>query len=243
MRAINICLALLFVLWISAESSTAKEPTPVAGNAAATPPSPSPAPGANTPVSAYEVLGFRSAKFGMAEEDTRKAIIRDFSVKSEAVKEEENPIVKTRMLLVEVSNLLPKSGKAQVFYVFGYESHNLMQVIINWSKDVDPTLTPAILAGNSNLLLSYFEGQQFKAGSVRVNDPLPNGRGVLVFRGADVKGHGVVLTLSGRINERTETDNGGEKRPQKELIPERLELSYIADPNNPDIFRIAPGQF
>src|SRR5262245_28899360 len=56
-------------------------PPPAAATAA------SPAPTA----SAAQVTGFRSATFGMSEQDVRAAIAKDFGVKPDAIKAETNP--------------------------------------------------------------------------------------------------------------------------------------------------------
>ena len=74
------------------------------------------------------VEGFRSAKFGMNEADVRSAIGKDFGLKPEAIKTQDNPAELTHSLLVTVPDLLPNGGGAEVSYVFGYKSKSLIQV-------------------------------------------------------------------------------------------------------------------
>src|SRR6185369_1855036 len=46
------------------------------------------------------IEGFRSAKFGMSESDVRAAMVKDFSVKSDAIKAQDNPAELTQSLLL-----------------------------------------------------------------------------------------------------------------------------------------------
>src|SRR4051812_5902358 len=52
------------------------------------------------------VEGFRSAKFGMNETDVRSAITKDFALKPDAIKRQDNPAELTNSVMVSVPDLL-----------------------------------------------------------------------------------------------------------------------------------------
>jgi hypothetical protein len=59
--------------------------------------------------------------------------------------------------------------------------------------------------------------------------------GYVVFRGLDAGGHMVMLMLAGAV--------GTEAEKEKNLPPITLQLSYVLDPQHPDIYRVSKGQF
>ena len=183
--------------------------------------------------SRISVEGFRSAKFGTNEADVRSAISKDFGLKPDAVKTQDNPAELTHSLVVTVPDLLPNGGGAEVSYVFGYKSKSLIQVGAAWSKATDSAVTPERLFSNANILRAHFLGEGFKPETVAVNTPV-NG-GLLMFRGSDAKDHTVMLLLQGTFETK---DNS-----QRVLTPTGLLLFYIADAKSPDVFKLPPGQF
>lgn len=222
-------LALMAVVAAACPAVAADTPAPAAPpEAQGAPVEPS------KPEGKAEIHGFRSARFGMSEDEVRKSAIKDFGVKAEAIKSEENPLDKTRLLIVKVADVLPKGGAAHVNYIFGHKSKKLAQISVVWSKATDAAMAPQMLVNNANILSRYFQDSGFKADSILVNTPLKSG-GIAVFRGQDAHGRMVFLTLSG-------TTAPG-KDNSTSFAPESLQLSYIADPANPDIFRLQPGQF
>ncbi|MET3838058.1 hypothetical protein [Bradyrhizobium sp. OAE829] len=183
--------------------------------------------------SAKAIDGFRSSKFGMNEADVRAAITKDFGVKPEAIKSQDNPAELTRSVLLAVPDLLPSGGIAEVSYVFGYKSKTLIQVGTVWSKGTDPAMTPEKLFSNANILRAHFLGEGFKPDTIAVNTPVAGG--VLMFRGSDAKDRSVILLLQGTFE--TKENN------QRILTPTGLLLFYVADTKSPDVFKLPPGQF
>lgn len=231
-------VALLFVLL--ALPSFAQNPAPRKPASAAPPPpqirAPSPA---NAPEiepaeagSDEVVSGFRSAKFGMSEADVRQAIMRDFAVKADAIRSQENTAEQTHVLMVAVPDLLQGGGKADVSYVFGYKTKTLIQVGAVWSKATDDKMTPDRLFSNANMLRAHFMQAGYRPETISTNAPVSNG--ILMFRGSDAKDHATMLLLQGTTEAR---DN------QRLLTPNALLLFYVADAKSPDIFRLPPGQF
>lgn len=183
----------------------------------------------------FAVKGFRSAQFGMNEVDLKAAIVRDFKVKPEAIRTDENKLERTRVMLVQGAEVLPGGGKAELAYVLGYESKTLIQVSITWSKAVDDKMTPEQLFNNANILRSHFITQGYKPDSIATNIAV-NG-GLMMFRGNDEAGRSTLLMLQGTIAQ-SEPNSA-----QRVLTPTALSLFYIADARKPDIYRLPQGSF
>lgn len=180
-----------------------------------------------------EVAGFRSAKFGMNENDVKAAIAKDFNLKGDAVRAETNPNEQTRILMIKAPDVLPGGGTAEVSYVFGYKSKSLIQVGVSWSKTIDDKMTPEQLFTNSTMLRTHFLGAGYKQETIATNMPIANG--ILMFRGNDAKDRATMLILQG-------TTTKGEN-DQRVLTPTALLLFYAADAKSPDVFRLPPGSF
>ena len=200
-------------------------------------PAPAAAPAGNPPALAAataEVMGFRSAHFGMTEAEVRGAIERDFKVKPDAIQAEENKAEQTHVLVVRVPDVLPGGGAADVSYVFGFKSKTLIQVGVSWSKATDEKLTPEQLFSNANVLRAHFISAGYKPETIATNMPV-NG-GVLMFRGSDPQDRTTLLILQGTFSQ-------GENSNQRILTPTALLLFYIADTKSPDVYRLPAGSF
>ncbi|MCH8156825.1 MAG: hypothetical protein IID18_03575 [Nitrospinae bacterium] len=177
------------------------------------------------------VDGFQSAQFGMSEKEVHRTIFKDFKIPESKIQRRTHPSEKTISFNVKVNNLFSASGPAQVFYIFGYKSQRLMQVNILWGRSATDQPDASQVVATANHLRDHFLGQGFKKKGMAVNAQLPDGS-VLVFRGIDRQGRMVVLLLT---------------NPQKEGQPPdqniSLRLSYIENPNFPDIFRIKDDDF
>jgi hypothetical protein len=196
-------------------------------------PAPAPAAASADDKSTKAIEGFRSAKFGMNETDIRAAMVKDFVVKPDAIKSQDNPAELTQSLLLTVPDLLPSGGTAEVSYVLGYKSKTLIQVGTVWSKGTDPAMTPEKLFSNANILRAHFLGEGFKPESIAVNTPVAGG--ILMFRGSDAKDRSVILLLQGTFENK--------ENNQRVLTPTGLLLFYVADTKSPDVFKLPPGQF
>ena len=177
------------------------------------------------------VEGFRSARFGMSEKEVYRAIYKDFRISKKNVERQLHPIEKTVNLGILVKDLLPQSGPARAYYVFGYKSRRLIQVNIIWGKPVVEKSNAEQVVNLANQLRGYFSGQAFRQEGLVVNQPFGKDS-ILVFRGSDKRGRMVLLLLS---------------NPQKPGAPPNqdivLKLSYIQQPETPDIFKIGKGKF
>jgi hypothetical protein len=179
------------------------------------------------------VEGFRAARFGMTEPEVRKAIEKDFGTTAHPIKAEINRAERTHVLTVRVPDLLPGGGRAAVAYVFGYKTNKLIQVGVTWSKATDPGITPEMLYTNADILKEYFLQAGYEPASVATNVAIANG--VLIFRGSDREGHETVLLLQGAVQKG--------KDQKRVLSPTTLNLIYVANPKDPDIYRLPKGDF
>jgi len=178
--------------------------------------------------------GFRTAKFGMSEAEVRDAAVADFKVAPGSIIKTENQLQRTSVLTVQVPDLVPQGGIATISYVFGYQSHKLMQVNIVWSPEIDPKTTPMMLYQDGESLQQYFAAEGFPANRSTGNIATPNG--VLLFRANDSNGNAVLLILSGTLTKNPKDNSTA-------LNPTTLTLAYAADALHPDVFQLAKGSF
>lgn len=210
---------------------------PSTGNKNAAVPQSSLAPASPTTATAT-ANGFRSARFGMNEKAVRAAIVADFGVKDSDIEVGQNLSERTRMLSVRVPDVLKDGGIATVSYSFGYKSNLLSQVSVLWAGDVDPQINADRLISNANALQGYFAATGYAPDSVIVNAAVPEG--VLMFRGTDAEGRMTVLLLRGTMSAPQAQPEGA---PRTVLTPQNLLLAYIANPRDPDVFKIEAGKF
>lgn len=181
------------------------------------------------------VDGFRSAKFGATGAQVNEAITKDFGHKGDDIQTSKHPLEKTISYSVVVDELIPDSGKATISYILGYESESLMQISVVWGTLVEPEATLDKLKVTAIILRDHFLKRGFDSDKVITNRRADDGSNI-VFQGTDEKGRTVMLQLAAPAVEQAEGTT--ESAP-----PVWLRLSYIEDPNVPDIFRVAKGQF
>jgi hypothetical protein len=212
-------------------------PLPAAAQPAAPAPKSPPAKSAAQPPpvkpsegESYRLDGFRSASFGMTEQQVRSAIRKDFNLGGDKVKLEENAVERTTLLTITVPDLLPDAGPARIHYVLGFKSKRLVQVNLLWGTPVAAGAKPEKLRSAAEALGQYFLGLGFPRESVIANAQAKDGT-LVVFQGADQRKRTVVL----RFAESAAAEGG----PPAAMMA----LFYIMDPERPDVFRIARGEF
>ena len=175
--------------------------------------------------------GFRSAKFGMGRAEVTKAIFKDFGVASGKVTILNHPTENTQSLAVTVDQMLPRSGKSQVVYVFGYRSNKLMQVNILFGHGVDKSVTSQQVVDLGNMLGNHFFNKRYQKDGLVAHASLNDGS-VLIFRGKDQQGRMALL----RILNTQQSDKNNE-------VKISLNLSYIEKPGQPDTFQLKDEDF
>ena len=181
------------------------------------------------------VDGFRSANFGATGAQVNEAIAKDFGHKGDDIQTLVHPLEKTISYNVVVDDLIPDSGKATISYILGYKSESLMQVSVVWGTLVEPEATLDMLKVTAIILRDHFLKRGFDSDNVITNRNADDGSNI-VFRGSDEKGRTVQLQLAAPAVEPAE---GTTESAQ----PVWLRLSYIENPEIPDIFRVEEGQF
>lgn len=179
-----------------------------------------------------EVEGFRSARFGMDEEEVLRAIRVDFQVPASEVIRKVHPVEKTTRLAIKVSDLLPQSGPAQVVYLLGFRTTRLIEVDIFWKPSSTSEASSNDILSTAGILLHHFQQQKFQKDGLEINGTLSDGS-LLIFRGKDLKGRMIILHYRGSEKE---------KSPSNKQEPV-LRLAYIEKPDSPDIFQLKEGEF
>lgn len=185
---------------------------------------------AQSPKKMAEIKGFRSARFGMKERDVYKAISKDFKISKNNIKRETHPIEKTTSLQISVPELLEIGGEAKVFYILGYKSKKLIQVNVVWGAGAGVKSDSQEIVNLANFLRTHFTKKQYQKDMFVANARL-NDSTTIVFRGKDKKNRMALLTL----NAVQQTNAEAEKKPAQVFS---LNLSYMLDPKNSDIFTI-----
>jgi hypothetical protein len=192
---------------------------------------------------AHEVVGFRSARFGMTEAEVRSAVGRDFATRADQVRENTNAVERTRSLVVALDRLEPGPGPATVVYIFGHRTQRLIQVNVIWARAQGAT-TPEeaafVVAGVQ--LTTFFQQHRWRDGSVAVGAPIgPNS--VLLFGGEDAGTGAVQLVIDGVALEAPSPPANGGTPPRPANLTPSLRVNYIANRGEPDVFRIERGRF
>jgi hypothetical protein len=213
---------------VAPQPATTAQQAPSATAPGAVPANPSAAPAT--------IEGFRSARFGMTEDEVRRAIRTDFKVEDAAVARGENLVERTALLIVRVPDLLPTAGPAQISYVFGFSSKRLIAVNLAWAPSLGPTNTVEGLIATATTLRNHFFAQNFPAEGRIALGRMDEAR-ILAFRVVDTANRVAAGILVGIDIEK------GEAMKVEGIGEPILELRYVLNANEPDVFRIRPGQF
>ena len=189
----------------------------------------------STNVKAADIYGLRSARFGMTENEVRRAISIDFPDHSGQTQKGIHPLEQTTILTLPVNDLLSDSGEAIVSYVLGFKTKKLTQINVNWRREANRENVIQLAA----LLVSirnYFSRMEFTPKNKLINGVLPSGE-IIAFRGVDSKGRMIVASGFGLTEIKKE-----DEKLKKPAQPLEVFLSYIESPDDPDIFGIKIGE-
>ena len=178
--------------------------------------------------------GFRSAKFGMKENDVLRAIRKDFKISKSDVKRSVPALEQTKTLSIDVPKLLAVGGPAKLGYIFGYKSKTLVQVNILWGRGATKKVDGKTVVDAANFLRMHFLKKEYQKGYV-ANGVL-NDVTTVVFRGKDKKDRMVLLVLT---SPKAKKDEDGKKAGENIS----LKLSYVLDTEKPDILTIGEDDF
>ncbi|MGV7208735.1 hypothetical protein ACLB1G_12855 [Oxalobacteraceae bacterium A2-2] len=179
----------------------------------------------------HHITGFRSARFGMTEDQVRQAVAQDFKDAASQLQAVDNRAEQTRSLVLPLPALDPVGLPASVTYIFGAASHQLIHVNVLWASaaDASPQLRSRYAAGGLQLV-SYFRGLRWKPDGVVGGIPAGPG-GVVLFGGVDPDNALVEVRLSGVA---IQGQDGVSAPPAG---PTRLRIAYAAAAGKPDVAR------
>ncbi len=183
------------------------------------------------------IAGFRSARFGMTEEEVLAAIEADFGIAAWAIDRAVQPVEKTTSLVFRIDGLVADTGVVEIAYMLGYISKRLMQVNMLWRQPPGALDGSARLARAAAVMMRRFALQRFPRDESVENAVLEDGS-ILVFRAEDNRGRIAVIRLK-------ERKGGGDASRARTSHVEGswLRVSLIERVAAPDVFRIEPGQF
>ena len=227
----------------AAAASVKHKATPQQVAANALPPASNVAPAgepAAAPGAAYVINGFRSATFGMTEDQVKAAVTRDFGVTADKIRTEANPMQRTSALVVQTS-LPPGPGQATISYIFGASTHRLMHVNVIWATAATPTdADRAAIAAAGLQLANYFRAQPWTPKTPVRAGLIGNGSGLLMFDATDSKGGSVQVEADNIPLSQTVAGKTQSNTPKG---PAALRVAYAQDAAHPDVFAIQPGAF
>ena len=183
------------------------------------------------------ISGYRSARFGMTEQEVLAAIETDFDIADWAVDRVVNATERTTSLVTRIDGLVADTGVVEIAYILGHSSKRLMQVNMLWRQPPGALDGSARLARAAVVMMRRFALQRFPRDESVENTVLEDGS-ILVFRAKDDRGRIGVIRLKER-NGGGDTSTAGASHEEGSW----LRISLIERVAAPDIFRIEPGQF
>ena len=182
------------------------------------------------------IEGFRSAKFGMKENDVLKAIKKDFKIAKDKVINIDGPrLEKTKVLKIHVPELVAGGGAADIGYIFGYKSKRLTQVNIGWGRGVTKKVDGKGVVNVANLLRTHLNKKEYKKEGF-IEAKRMNNATTIVLSGRDKKNRMVLLVLNA-------PRPGKGKEAKNALDNITLALSYLLNPDKPDVYTIRDDDF
>jgi hypothetical protein len=127
----------------------------------------------------------------MTEQQVRQAIQRDFPTAAGRISRTTHPRERTAVLSVAVDDLLPGGGPAQVSYIIGHASKQLVQVNVVWTGDGRTEERDEAIVAAANALRDYFMARHGPPDEVVANRQVAD-NAILVFRAAQADGRMVL---------------------------------------------------
>jgi hypothetical protein len=181
------------------------------------------APAAPADVPLHKISGFRSAHFGMNEDQVRAAVARDFKDYASLLQPARHPDARYSMLVLPLPSLEPGPGAAGVTYIFAAAEHKLVQVNVLWSTDKPGDADRARMSTAGVQLADYFRALHWRPDAATMGVPLgPNG--LVLFSGIDAHKAMVEVSLTGIAL------RGRDGKIAPAEGPVKLRVAYMAGP-------------
>ena len=141
----------------------------------------------------HEITGFRSARFGMDEDQVRAAVAHDFRDHAALLQPARHPDPRYTMLVLPLPSLEPGPGAAGVTYIFATREHKL----VLWSSTDKPGDAERARMSTAGVQLAdYFRALGWRPDAATMGVPLgPNG--LVLFSGIDAHKAMVEVSLTG----------------------------------------------
>lgn len=144
----------------------------------------------------HDITGFRSARFGMNEDQVRAAAARDFKDHAALMQPARHPDPRYSLLVLPLPSLEPGPGAAGVTYIFAAREHKLVQVNVMWSTDKPGDADRARMSTAGMQLAEYFRALGWRPDAATMGVPLgPNG--LVLFSGIDAHKAMVEVSVTG----------------------------------------------
>lgn len=185
----------------------------------------------------HRVNGFRSAQFGMSEQEVFNAIQRDFGFGEEQIEFLHNERDSTFVMHIIVPEMEPGPGPAHVYYILGATSQTLMHVNVLWLTSTNPSDEERDQIGIAGMQLArYFMERSWRPENVQTGAMRADGE-VVTFAGIDPTGAGVEVLVKGVP---VSDASGQTLNPQGEAM---LRVGYTQRYGRPDTISVQSGDF
>ena len=174
-----------------------------------------------------KITGFRSAKFGADEKSVYRAIAKDFKIAKSKVRKEIHSTEKTTAMEIVVPDLFSTGGTAKVGYIFGHKSKKLGHINVLWGQGAAKKVDGRAVVEMANILRRYFMKKRYKEETLVINGKLSDTQ-TIIFRGSDKNDRMILVLLN-----TTDPEGGNIKKENLDKL--WLKLSYMSDPDNPDV--------
>ncbi|WP_426336204.1 hypothetical protein ACN9MY_23510 [Pseudoduganella sp. R-31] len=172
----------------------------------------------------HEIKGFRSARFGMDEQQVRAAVAADFKEQAKLLQQAKLP-GGARVLVLPLAQLSPGPGPAGVTYIFDGPGGKLVQVNLLWSTSQSPDAAERNrLAAAGVKLADSFRALKWRPKAATMGVPIGQ-QGVALFSGIDVHKAMVEVSLLGVPVRGPVGETAGGSGPAK------LRVAYVAVKN------------
>jgi hypothetical protein len=145
----------------------------------------------------HEISGFRSARFGMNEDQVRAAVARDFKDQATLLQPARHPDARYSVLVLPLPSLEPGPGAAGVTYIFAAQEHKLVQVNVLWSTTDKPGDADRARMWTAGMqLTNYFRTLGWRPDAATMGVPL-GANGLVLFSGIDPHRAMVEVSVTG----------------------------------------------
>lgn len=195
---------------------------------------------AQAPAEIHVLEGWRGLKFGMTEKDVMKVLGRDFKLQRDQIQTGDNRLEKTRFFATQLPDVIEGLGDAALLTVFGYKAKTMDRIELVWQTLYTETDKVIALQDAGGQLRNYFLRQGYDPTTIAVNRAV-NDNTYVFFAGRDANGRQVSVSYirAGIPLVEGENDAAAQANPDRAT----LRLTYAANPEKPDIFKIGDGEF